>query len=312
MPNDNTTTNLALRPSDNTGLSTTLMSMEHALERAARQNLEQVLATQGTSLQAFTDLEMQAMIMTEELRLTNGIDLAAIMLRGKIIKTIEDRSLYSVHPGGYRDLKHLAQEQKISISELSDTKAMYETIFPWIENTLGVPVSDIWDRVGKTNFRTMVPYLRACILGEDPDTESAANNLHRLMDTVAIEARAAGEEPADPVIRERVARQLIDAAGEDSTRVFQDRIREGDPSVQRTPSPQHQPTPAIEPTIIVIDGRRYMIAEVNEEQMTVAARKLGRHMEAPQILNLPTDPRARVREVSRNPVMRAIARAFES
>ena len=143
-----------------------------------RQNLEEVLATQGTNHQAFTDLEMMAMVETEKLRLVNGMDLAAVMIRGKIIKNIEDRALYSVHPNGYADLTSLALSVKISVSELSDIRVMTQIIFPWIEENLG-PVATIWDGLGKTKFRSLVPYLKACITGELPDTESARVNFNR-------------------------------------------------------------------------------------------------------------------------------------
>ena len=62
------------------------------------------------------------MVATEKLRLVNGMDLAAIMLRGKILKDIEDQALHTVHPNHYDTLTALAEEQGISISELSDIR----------------------------------------------------------------------------------------------------------------------------------------------------------------------------------------------
>ena len=137
MPNNDTTNALAtFQPSENRGLSNTLLGLEGQLEAAARQNLEQVLSTQGTNLQAFTDLEIMAMVETEKLRLVNGMDLATVLIRGKIIKNIEDRALHTVHPNGFADLTALAKSVGISVSELSDIRTMTQIIFPWIEENL--------------------------------------------------------------------------------------------------------------------------------------------------------------------------------
>jgi hypothetical protein len=275
------------------------MNLENSLQAAARQNLEHVLETQGTNLQAFTDLEIQAMVVTEQLRLVNGIDLASLLLRGKLIRDIEDRALFTVHPNGFANLTELAQSVGISVSELSDIRTMTQVIFPWIENELQVPVAQIWETVGKTKFRTMTPVLAALISGEEPATGSARDNYNRLVDTAAIELREMGEEPTPQTARNRAARGLIETAGQETTRGLQEHIRDGNP------------TPAIEPLIVNLDGRRYLISPVNEDQMLILGRKLGRHMAAPSTLNLPADRGARQREAFRNPVMRAIYQAFE-
>jgi hypothetical protein len=293
-----TTALTQFQPSENVGLSRTLMGLEASMEQAARQNLEHVLETQGTNLQAFTDLEIEAMVATEKLRLVNGLDLSAILLRGKILKDIEDRALFSVHPNGFANLTELAQAQGISISELSDIRTLTQIVFPWIEENLQQPIALIWETVGKTKFRTMTPVLAALISGEAPDTDSARRNYERMLDTAAIELGVTGEDAHTDEVRAHAARALIETAGQETTRGLAEHIRDG------------EVTPAISPLIVNIEGRRYMISEVNEEQMLVLSRKLGRHMAAPDTLNLPTDGRARQREALRNPVMRAIYRAF--
>jgi hypothetical protein len=293
------------QPSENLALSRTLMGLETGLEAAARQNLDHVLGTQGTNLQAFTDLEIQAMVLTEELRLVNGIDLASLLLRGKLIKDIEDRALFTVHPNGFANLTELAVSVNISVSELSDIRTLTQVIFPWITENLRdaagnpIPIAGIWDSIGKTKFRTMTPILAAMISGEPPNTESARRNYDRMLDTTAVDMRDAGEEPTPATVRDRAARQLIQTAGEETTRGLQETIRDGNP------------TPAITPLIVNINGQHYLISEVDEDQMVILGRKLGRHMAAPDVLDLPPDRMARQREAFRNPVMRAIYQAFE-
>ncbi len=294
MPNVDTNNNaiVTFQPSENRGLSTTLLGLESQLENAARQNLDEVLRTQGTELQAFTDLEIMAMVETEKLRLVNGMDLATVMIRGKIIANIEARALHTVHPNGFADLSALARSVGISVSELSDIRTMTQIIFPWIEENIG-PVATVWDALGKTNFRSLVPYLKACITGEPPDTASARNNYERILDTTAIEMQVDGEDPAtDAEIRARAAHNLIRTAGEESTRGLQEHIRDGNP------------TPALNPVIVIVDDRRYMLSEVDEDQLLVARRKLGRHMAEPVTVELPADNRARAREAARIPLLR--------
>lgn len=287
------------QPSENVGLSRVLWSLEDQLGSAARQNVMNALEADGSVEGAFTDLQVEAMVQTEKLRLVDGMDLAAILLRGKILKDIEDRALFSVHPNQYRDLTHLAQEQNISVSELSDIRSLTWTIFPWIEENLQVPVAQVWGAVGKTKFRMMIPILKALITGTEPSTESARNNYNRIMDTTAIEMRELGEEPTEETVRTRAARALIETAGQETARGLTEHITDGNP------------TPALNPVIVVMDGRRYFLSEVNSDQMLVVQRKLGRHMADPITFDLPADARARQREAARIPLLRTINRIFE-
>jgi hypothetical protein len=295
----NTVAITQFQPSENTGLARTLWSLEENMKAAARQNVMAAISAPGSNPEAFSDLQIEAMVQTEALRLVNGMDLATILLRGKILKDIEDRALFSVHPNQYRDLSHLAQEQGISVSELSDIRTMTWVIFPWIENTLQVPVAQIWETIGKAKFRMMCPVLKALITGEEPDTATARQNYERILDTAAIEMREAGEEPTEEAVRNRAARSLIDTAGQVPTRELQEHIRDGNP------------TPALNPVIVKVSGRAYMLSEINEEQMLVARRKLGRHMADPITVDLPEDARARQREAARVPLLRQLNRIFE-
>lgn len=297
MPTNTAITNY--QPSENAALSRTLWNLEEQLGNAARQNVMTALNSPGSSAEAFSDLQIEAMVRTEQLRLVNGMDLAAILLRGKILKDIDDRALYSVHPNQYNDLVHLAQDQGISVSELSDIRTMTWIIFPWIEENLQVPIAQIWETVGKAKFRMMCPILKALITGEAPDADSARRNYERILDSMAIELHTQGEEVTDEAIRDRAARHLIQRAGEETTRELDRTIRDGDV------------TPALSPILVAVDGHCYMLTEVNEDQLTVAKRKLGRHMADPIAIDLPADARARQREAARVPLLRIINRIFE-
>ena len=75
-------------PSSSLSLSNSLLGIESALEAAARANVE--AAGDG-----FLDAEKEAMTVIEELRLINSMDLAAVLLRGKLLKRIEETSMWS-------------------------------------------------------------------------------------------------------------------------------------------------------------------------------------------------------------------------
>jgi hypothetical protein len=112
----------------------------------------------GGNLGDYSDLNMRAMVVTEALRLTSGLDLTTVLTRGALIKQIEDEGLVGVHPNGYANLTQLARENGIaSVAELSDIRALCEVIFPYIQNVLGWDLNDTWEKVGKSNFRELVP-----------------------------------------------------------------------------------------------------------------------------------------------------------
>lgn len=46
----------------------------------------------------FTEAEKEAMVTIEELKLINGMDLAAVLLRGKILRRIEEKKHVVISP----------------------------------------------------------------------------------------------------------------------------------------------------------------------------------------------------------------------
>lgn len=292
---------LLIRVSENAALSNTLLNLEASLEEAARQNINHVLGENGAELSSYTGTEILAMVATEKLRLINGMDLAAIMLRGKLIAQIETQALHTVHPNHYETLEALAEDQGISLSELSDIRMMVQVVFPYIENTLGIPVAQIWETIGKTKFRTLVPVLRAIITGEEPGRGSTRDNYRRIMDdTAASMAVASGERPEDSEVRSQAVQDLLVAGQQMSARELQNHIRDG------------AVTPAIQPTIISApDGRRFLLAEIDDDQLLVVRRKMGAHMSDPDNVNLPQDTRRRQNEAFRHPIIRDFSRLIE-
>ncbi len=276
---------IQFRPSNNLALSSALLGIENQLHEAALANVE--AAGDG-----FTEAEQRAMTIVEEVRLINGMDLAAVLLRGKLLRQIEDEALYSIHPGGYQTLEEMARDQGISVSNLSNIRDLCFVIFPYMEQQMGISVAQVWEQIGMSNFRELIPVMKAIITGEQPDRQSAAQAVERILDDVAATAHAAGQELSDEEIRASAVSNLLNDASSMTNRELRGRIRP-----ERTPN--------IEPTILRQNGARLVMVEMTEDQWLMFQRKLGPYMD-PVEVNLPHDGNMRRIEASRLPVIRRI------
>ena len=251
------------QPSQNNDLSTSLMGIEAALASAAHANV--VTAVGDTA--GYTQMEMRSMETIEQLKLVNGMDLAAMLMRGKLLKDIEDNALYTFHPNGYGTLKEMAKEQGISLSELSNVRDLCFVIFPYMEDVLGMNVALTFENIGKSNMRELVPVIKALITGEDTRGTVHVAVERILNDTAATaqaEALANGNEDEIPV--EEIRRQAVEnvlTAGEQMTN------QELRRHVRR------ERTPGIDTTIINAGNRRFIMAELDEDQFTMFQRRMG-------------------------------------
>jgi hypothetical protein len=286
MPNNQIVT---YQPSSNTALSVSLMGIRTALHNAALVNVAQ--AGDG-----FTEAEKVAMTTIEELKLVNGMDLAAMLLRYELICTIRNQSLWSVHPGQYQSFEDMARQQGISISELSNIMDLCGTIFPFLETELGISVAVIWDRIGKSNFRELVPILKSIITGEASDTQSTRGSVEQIMNDVAATAAAAGQTLTEEEERNQAINNILEV-GTLTNREMRQRIR-------------HDRTASIQSTIVNSNGRRILLAELNEEQFTLIQRRLNGYMDANQV-DFPRDLRTRQREAHRIPVLATLLQELE-
>ena len=197
---------LTVQTADSEYLSLALNSITGTLFEAAERNIAGAIGDGS----GYTALERRAMIAAEALRLTHGFDLTAIITRGQIIQQIEREGLTSVHPNGYADLTALAREQGISVSELSDTRALYEVIFPYIQNVLGRPLAEVWAEVGKSSMRELVPALRSIITGEDAAHNTVREAVTTLLNNAAAEILASGEVTQDELTVEQVRQNAVE------------------------------------------------------------------------------------------------------
>ena len=265
-------------------LSTALLGLEVTLEAAARENL--ALAGDG-----FTDAEKTAMVAVEELKLVNGMDLAALLLRGKLIKYIEDNGLQTIHPDQYISMEHMAKMQGITPTEYSNIRDLYNTVFPYMQS-LGFNIAQVWDEAGKSAFKEILPVVKALITGVMPGAQTAVDAVNRMLDDVAATNAVGGVEMTDEEMRETAFRSLLDLATTAPVRQVRDHIRPGH-------------TPNLEPLVIRDHERRTIVIDVTEEQWTMYNRLNNGHMDI-QEWSVPNDARTRQREALQNPVLRRI------
>jgi hypothetical protein len=275
------------RASTSMTVSTALDTLEARLYEAAQANVAQ--AGEG-----FTQLELHSMTIIEELKLINSMDLAAVLLRGRLLREIEDNALWANHPGAYQTMEEMARDQGISLSELSNVRDLYNVIFPYMEETLQVSVAQLWEQIGKSNFRELIPVMKGIITGQRPHSATAAASIERILDDTAATAQAAGLsiEPAD--LRRMAVDTLLSDAGSMTNTQLRGRIR-----------PER--TPAINPAVLRHrDGDRMVLMSLSDDQWILLQRKLGSYMEDTQVLDLPEDAIARRREVSRLELVRRV------
>ena len=251
-------------------LSTNVRSLQDTLMTAARASIELAVAEQGHAMEEFGDLNIRAMVVTEALRMTSGLDLATVLARGAFIKQIEEEGLVGVHPNGYANLTHLAKENGIaSVAELSDIRSLCEVIFPYVENVLGWDLADTWEKVGKSNFRELVPALRSMITGENADHDSVRSSVEQMLNNSAADILAnehtTVEELDDSEVRRNAVESLLRGTVGRTVRETRRAVR---------PSP----VPAVPMATLRLDEQWFAVLNIHtQEQFDLVQRILSAH-----------------------------------
>ena len=249
------------QPSMNVGLSRGILSLESQIEAAARAN---VLAIVQASPDEYTETMIYAMTIVEQLKQVNGLDLAAVLYRGKYLKMIREQNLLSLHPGQYTTLQEMAREQGISYSELSRTDCLVNVIFPWVEEHLNVPVAQLWESIGKSNFSELLPVLNSIITGELPTHGETRGSTERVLGEVRQAMEDAGEHPTEDEVRYRAVTQLLLDGELLTNHELRARIRP-------------DPTPNIPCAAYRNNGHIMAAMRLTDQQWTMLQRLVGRH-----------------------------------
>lgn len=259
---------IAIQLSQNTGLSNSLGGIENAVMRAAHENVALMLP-EGSDYGA---LEIQSIEIIEALKLTHGLDLAAVILRGKLIHKFEEGGFAGVYPGESTDLQTIARLNGISITDLSNTRTLYDVVFPWIEvNLPGSSVAEMWTKIGKSGFVELLPVLRALITGEATGSETVRASVDSLLNNAYVSA--VNSDTPLPVDETEQAAFLRTSA---IVRLFD--LGETLPvrEVRRIIRPVHTPDIA---TIIIDNGdTKYAVMKLTVDQNTMLSRLIGTHL----------------------------------
>ena len=192
---------LIIPGSGNNSLASARGSFRAQLETAAEGNTA-YLAEEG-----YTPLEIRAVQKVEQMRLLGGFELLTLLERGQLMNEIEQEGLVTVYPGEYRRLEDIAQSIGISKSEYSDTRALCDVIFPWLEAHTERSLAEWWEEIGKSKFRELVPILRGLIEGESARNHETVNEAIRAQ----LDNAMAGilTETAQAARRELVADEIV-------------------------------------------------------------------------------------------------------
>lgn len=250
----------------------TMNSLWSSLERTAANNIQEAAVAQGAELSTYSAIELRALLYAEMLDLSKGLGFAELMVQGRLLETMELESLHSVHPGGYTTLDELAQDQGISISELSQIRDLTGTIFPWVQDKLHMEPQALWNNVGKSKLRELVPLLKRTITGEvargtvETSYQAVTNDLI----ATYLVANPNDEAPDGEELKILVADHLI-ASGVNLTNA----------NLRQTIRPDR--TPSLEPVVIrrftagQADSDIYILLKATPDQMTMLERRLHGH-----------------------------------
>ena len=281
---------LTLMPSSNALMANFLLDTEARSEQAARQNLMTLLESHGISPDAYTTPQLRAMVKLEQLKLVGDLELEAILLRGRIIQQIENEGLWSIHPNQYASMQEAAVANGLSLSEYHDIRLLYNIVFPYLTQTLGLNLPQAWEEVGKSNFRDLTPVLVRIITGHSSSSRHVEETSERLLNDIAATYQAAGQDVTEEEIQMEAVGQLIER-GQLPNRELRQVLRP-----DRTPSfPSYI-------TEIVHEGqtRKLVISLVDEDQLTVFRRRLGTYTDTHAIP---------VRTLAQSALVRAITEA---
>jgi hypothetical protein len=241
----------------------------------------------------YTETERMAMLKIEELRLVNGLDLAAVLLRAEYLQEIETNNLITRHPAGYTTLGEMAQDQGISLAELSQTLDLANVVFPYVEEHMNTTIPQLWEEIGKSNMRELVPVLKRIITGEEArgTVEDAATLFLEDVTATFAAANDPRVDDDDAIALEAVEQLLIHGATLTNRRLRQ-QIR-----------PER--TPVIPVTTITDDDNVILLCEMDPDQWQMFMRKMGTSVD-PLPFVAPRNIAQRQREALQIPVLRRI------
>jgi hypothetical protein len=260
--------------STNPALSSHLLGIERVMHELVMENLKEAIESKK-----YSGPELLSMIQFEKLRMANDLDLASVLIKGKILKDIEDKNLWSVHPEHFSSLEDAARYYKISKSMLSNVRDWYNHIFPYLQEKMGMSIPEIWEEIGVSNFREITPVLKSLITGERSKALSVNSSVEHILEDIEATAQAAGQDLDENGKKEMAVEWALDAA-----------TRTND-ELRKAIRPER--TPNILAALMQRNGTTYLLAELTEDQVIMLRRIAGSHFDFAYV-DLEQDPPHRV------------------
>ena len=208
--------------------------------------------TEAIASKDYTGPELLAMKTFEELRLLSGLDLASVLLKGERLKSIREMNMAEYLPGKYSSMEEaIAVEAKISRTKQSVITSLYEHVFPYVVTELDMSIQEFWEEVSMSNASEIVPHLRMLITGDPSKSGGVREKVKELISETGS--------------RRGAVQELISiSAGTNS-------------DVRKALRPNG--TEPIPLAVIRRNGRRFVLAEVTEDQLTMLNRAFGNHLD---------------------------------
>lgn len=283
------------QPASNPALSGALIGLARDIYNAAWANVQQAMVAD----QGYSEIEKEAMLVIEELKQVNGLDLAAVLMRGTFLKQIVDHNLLTNHPAQYRNEGEMARKQGISWTELNHAKDLTQIVFPYVTGVLHMELTQAWEDIGKSNFVELIPVIKQLITGEAGGVATVEHATEAILNDVAATALAAGQTLDDEALRRAAIEQLLDDASVMNNRQIRQRVRG-----TRTAN-----VPAS--VITGIGGRKIVLMDIDDDgQWAMVQRLIGSHLDQ-MTIELPADPHQRQAEAARIPMLRMLLGLLE-
>lgn len=138
--------------------------------------------------------EHKAVVVEQQLKIISGLQLEINLLMGDVLNEADIASTWKSHPS-IKSFSELLAEVGLSASESSDYIAISTIIFPWLEE-MGLNPREMWQRIGKSKFRRIVPLLRAILnpAASSPSVHKQVNDIRERLE------REEGDEVSDDAL----------------------------------------------------------------------------------------------------------------
>jgi len=183
-------------------------------------------------------------------------------MRGKILREIEAKSLWTTHPELFNTLEDAATYYKIPRSVLSNVRDWYNIVFPYFEEN-NIDVAETIESIGISNLREMTPVLKSLITGQESSRELTKASVEKVRNDVEATDRVANSNLTEEEKTLECVNWLL-TAGHAPNQELRKNLR---------------PRPPIEAVLMSRNNTKFVVAEMDEEQSELLTSTLGKHFD---------------------------------